>query len=316
MPQRYVYLDYAASAPMCEEALRAEADYASSRIAGANPNSLHTLGREADRALDGARRDLARCLGGSFRPADVTFTSGGTESNNLALFGMATGARDRDRRRTRVVVSAIEHDSELDVIPALRDRGFEVSLVSPDRDGVVTVEAVRELMGNDVALVSVMAANNETGIVQPVGQIAKAAHDAGALFHTDAAQAFGKVPLDLADVDAVSLGAHKVGGPVGIGALPSAGAARSGPQTFGGGQEQGTPGTQSVRTPLAFAAAARACIADLEGTARTVRDRAAALTDRLCAEGTGIVATSSVPVGPARLPASCRSWHRGWTQRP
>lgn len=303
MPQRYVYLDYAASAPMCEEALRAEADYASSRIAGANPNSLHTLGREADRALDGARRDLARCLGGSFRPADVTFTSGGTESNNLALFGMATGARDRDRRRTRVVVSAIEHDSELDVIPALRDRGFEVSLVSPDRDGVVTAKAVRELMGNDVALVSVMAANNETGIVQPVGQIAKAAHDAGALFHTDAAQAFGKVPLDLADVDAVSLGAHKIGGPVGIGALAIRGRCPLRPQTFGGGQEQGRrPGTQSVRDALAFAAAARACFADLEGTARTVRDRAAALTDRLCAEGTGIVATSSVPVGPARLP--------------
>lgn len=110
-PQKFVYLDYAASAPMRQEALDAEAAYERAPYAGANPNSLHTLGREAYRALEGARGDLARLVGGRFRPSDVVFTSGGTESNNLALYGMAEGARGRDRKRTKVIISAIEHDS-------------------------------------------------------------------------------------------------------------------------------------------------------------------------------------------------------------
>jgi cysteine desulfurase len=121
----YVYLDYAASAPMVPEAKAAEAAYAEAPYAGANPNSLHTLGREAAMALEGARREIAKALGGGFRPGEIVFTSGGTESNNLALYGIAEGARARDRKRTRVVVSAIEHDSELDVVPALKDRGFQ-----------------------------------------------------------------------------------------------------------------------------------------------------------------------------------------------
>ena len=189
--KNYVYLDYAASAPMCAEAIEAERAYEESDIAGANPNSLHTLGRMAYAKLEQCRRDIARCVGGGFRPGDVVFTSGGTESNNLALYGMAEGARDRDRKRTRVIVSAIEHDSELDVVPALRGRGFEVELARPNRGGVV----------------------------QPVGRIARAAHEAGALFHTDAVQAFGRIPLDVDQADAVSIAAHKIGGPVGIGAL-------------------------------------------------------------------------------------------------
>ena len=239
--KNYVYLDFAASAPMCEEAIEAERLYEESPIAGANPNSLHTLGRMAYARLEQCRRDIARCVGGGFRPADVVFTSGGTESNNLALYGMAEGARDRDRNRTRVIVSAIEHDSELDVVPALRGRGFEVELARPNREGVVTEDAVRRLLGPDVALVSVMSANNETGVVQPVGKIARAAHQAGALFHTDAVQAFGRIPLDVADADAVSIAAHKIGGPVGMGALMVRSRCPLRPQSFGGGQEQGRP---------------------------------------------------------------------------
>ena len=192
-----VYLDYAASAPMSEAALEAERAYEAAPFAGANPNSLHTLGRQAARALDGARRDLARCLGAGFRPSDVVFTSGGTESNNLALWGLAEGARQRDRKRTRVLVSAIEHDSALDALPTLRDRGFDVELLRPGRDGVVSPETVEAALDDTVALVSVMSANNETGVLQPVGAIARLAHAAGALMHTDAAQAVrrSKVPI-------------------------------------------------------------------------------------------------------------------------
>lgn len=290
---RLTYLDYAASAPMRAEALEAERDYDGSAEAGANPNSLHTLGRSAARRLDEARADVARCLGGRFRPSEVTFTSGGTESNNLAVLGLAEGARARDSRRRRVVLSAVEHDSVLDLVGPLRDRGLEVELVRPDRSGVVGPEALAALLDDSCALVSVMYANNETGVVMPVPELARAAHAAGALFHTDAVQAFGHVPLELADVDAVSVAAHKLGGPVGVGALACRGRAPLRPLSFGGGQEGGRrAGTQDVRGALAFAAAARACRGALAETRALVAARAEGLLRALCAPGTGIVATT------------------------
>ncbi len=300
-----LYLDYAASAPAAAASLAAERAYEEAPYAGANPNSLHTMGRLAARALDGARADIARCLGGGFRPADVTFTSGGTESNNLALWGLAEGARARDRRRTRVILSSIEHDSVLDVAPSLRDRGFEVDLAPANRDGIVTAEAVESLLGPDVALVSVMSANNETGVVQPVDAIAGKVHAAGALMHTDAVQAFGRVPLALSQVDAVSLAAHKLGGPVGVGVLAVRSRVPLRPQSFGGGQEQGRrAGTQEdVRGALAFAACARDCVEHLDERLQGVGCRAQELVNKLCAEGTGIHATvASSFVSGERLP--------------
>lgn len=295
------YLDYAASAPLRPEALEAERAYDASPYAGANPNSLHTLGRAAARALDGARADLARCLGGGFRPSDVVLTSGGTESNNLAVVGMAEGARARDARRRTVVLSAIEHDSVLDLAPALRGRGFEVRLVAPDRAGVVRPEALGALLDDTCALVSVMYANNETGALQPVPALARAAHGAGALFHTDAVQAFGHVRLDLGDVDAASVAAHKLGGPVGVGALAVRGRVPVRPLTLGGGQERGLrAGTQDVRGALAFAAVARALCAGVDETSALVAARARELSATVCAEGTGIEPT--LPEGTGRLP--------------
>ena len=293
MAERPVYLDHAASSPLRPEALAAMSAYDASAIAGANPNSLHTLGRRAARELDGARRALVDCLGGHFRPSDVTFTSGGTESNNLAVIGLAEGARGRDSRRRRVVVSAIEHDSVLDLVGPLHERGFEVDLVRPDRSGVVGPEALEALLDETCALVSVMYANNETGVIQPVSALARAAHAAGALFHTDTVQALGHVPLDLGEVDAVSVAAHKLGGPVGVGALVCRGRAPLRPLSFGGGQEQGRrAGTQDVRGALAFAAAAQACSVDLGATRALVSARARRLVGRLCAEGSGIVRTT------------------------
>lgn len=301
--RRYVYLDHAASSPMCAEALAAERAYEGLDIAGANPNSLHTLGRKAAQVLETSRHELARCVGGGFRPADVTFTSGGTESNNLALVGMSEGARARDRRRMRVIVSAIEHDSELDVIPSLRDRGFEVTLVRPNRAGVVTAEAVDALLDDAVALVSVMSANNETGVVQPIAAIARVARARGALVHTDAVQAFGRIPLKLDDVDALSVAAHKIGGPTGVGALVMRGRCPFRPQMFGGRQERGRrPGTQDVRGAQAFAAAARACCDHLAERHMVVSARAQRLYDELCAPRTGIVPTTTATIDEGRLP--------------
>ena len=303
MAPETVYLDYAASAPLRVEALAAQRAYDEAPYAGANPNSLHTLGREAARTLDGARRDLAHALGGGLRPSDVVFTSGGTESNNLALLGLAEAARARASRRNKVIVSAIEHDSVLDVRGALRERGFEVELAPAGRDGVVRADALAGLLDERIALVSVMYANNETGVIQPVGELARLAHAAGAVFHTDAVQAFGHVPLALSDVDAVSVAAHKLGGPVGVGALVVRGRVPLRPLSFGGGQEGGRrAGTQDVRGALAFAAVARACAARLSEDRAAVSGRAEALYERICAPGTGIVPTTGATVDERRLP--------------
>lgn len=299
----YVYLDYAASAPMVPEAKAAEAAYAEAPYAGANPNSLHTLGREAAMALEGARREIAKALGGGFRPGEIVFTSGGTESNNLALYGIAEGVRARDRKRTRVVVSAIEHDSELDVVPALKDRGFAVTLVRPGRDGRIAPEELERAVGLDCALVSVMSANNETGVIQPVADLAKIAHKAGALMHTDAVQAFGRIPLAIDTCDAVSIAAHKIGGPVGIGALALRMRCPFRPQNFGGGQETGKrPGTQDVRGALAFAAAAKAQTDHLAERRSACAAKANRLFQKICAPGTGIQPTTTAQIDDTRLP--------------
>ena len=299
----YVYLDYAASAPMVPEAKAAEAAYAEAPYAGANPNSLHTLGREAAMALEGARREIAKALGGGFRPGEIVFTSGGTESNNLALYGIAEGVRARDRKRTRVVVSAIEHDSELDVVPALKDRGFAVTLVRPGRDGRIAPEELERAVGPDCALVSVMSANNETGVIQPVADLAKIAHKAGALMHTDAVQAFGRIPLAIDTCDAVSIAAHKIGGPVGIGALALRMRCPFRPQNFGGGQEAGKrPGTQDVRGALAFAAAAKAQTDHLTERRSACAAKANRLFQKICAPGTGIQPTTTAQIDDTRLP--------------
>lgn len=299
----YVYLDYAASAPMVPEAKAAEAAYAEAPYAGANPNSLHTLGREAAMALEGARREIAKALGGGFRPGEIVFTSGGTESNNLALYGIAEGVRARDRKRTRVVVSAIEHDSELDVVPALKDRGFAVTLVRPGRDGRIAPEELERAVGPDCALVSVMSANNETGVTQPVAELAKIAHKAGALMHTDAVQAFGRIPLAIDTCDAVSIAAHKIGGPVGIGALALRMRCPFRPQNFGGGQEAGKrPGTQDVRGALAFAAAAKAQTDHLAERRSACAAKANRLFQKICAPGTGVQPTTTAQIDDTRLP--------------
>ena len=303
MSKQTVYLDYAASAPLRPEALDAQRTYDVAPYAGANPNSLHSLGRAAARALDDARRDIVRALGGGFRPSDVVFTSGGTESNNLALLGLAEAARARSSRRRKVIVSSIEHDSVLDVRGALRDRGFEVALAPVGRDGVVRPGALEGLLDDGTALVSVMYANNETGVIQPIGELSRLSHAAGAVFHTDAVQAIGHVPLELSEVDAVSVAAHKLGGPVGVGALVVRGRVSLRPLALGGGQEGGRrAGTQDVRGALAFAAVARACTARLEQDRELVSRRASKLYEGLCAPGTGIVPTTDANMGDGRLP--------------
>ena len=282
--QQPINLDYAASTPMRPEALAAQAAYDASEIAGANPNSLHSLGRAAAAKLEDCRRSVARSLGARVRPSEVIFTGGGTEANVLALLGIAEGVREADRKRTRVIVSAIEHDSILDNLPALRAAGFTTEIVKPCRAGHIELDALSEVMGPDVALVSIMLANNESGAVQPIRELAAIAHAQGARFHTDAVQGWLHLPFDVDElgVDALSLAGHKVGAPVGIGALYLRTRCPLRAQSHGGGQERGMrPGTQDLRAIVALAAVADALAPHVDEERMRVQTSADTLMERI-----------------------------------
>lgn len=284
--QRYVNLDYAASTPMRPEAMQAQADYDASRLAGVNPNSLHSLGRQAAIRLEECRRAVAASLGTCVRASEIVFTGGGTEANVLALLGIAQAVRERDRGRSRVIVSAIEHDSILDNLPLLRADGFTVDVIKPDSTGRIDPSSLERLISSDVALVSVMLANNETGVVQPIADLARIAHGAGARMHCDAIQGWLHIPFDVSalGVDALSLAGHKVGGPVGIGALYLKSRTPIRARSFGGGQEGGLrPGTQDLRAIVALAAAASALRPLVAHHREQVGSLANGLYTRLCA---------------------------------
>lgn len=284
--QRYVNLDYAASTPMRPEAVQAQADYDASRLAGVNPNSLHSLGRQAAIRLEECRHAVAASLGTRVRASEIVFTGGGTEANILALLGIAQAVRERDRGRSRVIVSAIEHDSILDNLPLLRADGFTVDVIKPDSTGRIDPSSLERLISSDVALVSVMLANNETGVVQPIADLARIAHGAGARMHSDAIQGWLHIPFDVGalGVDALSLAGHKVGGPVGIGALYLKSRTPIRARSFGGGQEGGLrPGTQDLRAIVALAAAASALRPLVAHHREQVGSLANGLYTRLCA---------------------------------
>ena len=273
------YLDHAATTPMLPSALAAMAEQLS--VVG-NASSLHTSGRSARRVVEESRERLAKAIGA--RPSEVVFTSGGTESDNLAVTGAFQARRQQDPARTRLVVSGIEHHAVLDCVEHLVSReGATVTWVEPDAQGVVSAAAVRAAIEEDpgsVALVSVMWANNEVGTVQPVREIVRAAHAHGIPVHSDAVQALGHVPVDFAasDLDLMTITAHKVGGPLGVGALVVKRSMTLVPQTHGGGQERqvrsGTLDTPAIR---GFAVAVEESVARLEEESL----RVTALRDRL-----------------------------------
>ena len=253
--RRRAYLDNAASAPLLPAA--AEAMARALGVVG-NPHALHGSGRAARRVLEDARESLAADLGA--RPAEVLFTSGGTEANNLALVGGLRGHRALDAQRRRIVVSAVEHPS----IDEVRRRwSVRTDVWRVDAEGVIDLGEADRLLGPEVAVVSVMAVNNETGTAQPVAAVAEAARRVGAWSHTDAVQAVGHQRVDFAEwgVDALTLSAHKVGGPVGIGALLLRRERPFAALGFGGGQERKLrSGTLPHALAAGFAAAVRGAV--------------------------------------------------------
>ncbi|WP_402466363.1 cysteine desulfurase family protein [Isoptericola aurantiacus] len=306
------YLDHAATTPMSPAAL--EAFVAEAGRTG-NASSLHSAGRAARRAVEESRESVADALGA--RPSEVVFTAGGTESDNLAIKGIFWGRRSQDSRRRRVLVSAVEHHAVLDPAFWLAGHaGAEITLLPVDAVGRVDLDALRAELtahADEIALVSVMWANNEVGTVQPVRDVARLAHQHGVPVHTDAIQAVGQVEVDFAasGVDALTVTGHKIGGPVGVGALLARRDLPLEAVSHGGGQERGVrSGTLDVPAIRAFAVALAEAVAH-----RTERAIAlAGLRDALIA-GVARIAPDAVlrgpdPAGttpsggPARLPAN------------
>ena len=254
-----VYLDYNATSPLREEARQALAAHLD--LPPGNPSSVHAFGHRARMAVEAARGQVSRLLGADHE--EVVFTGGGTEANNLALYGAALGAPPGARR---IVASAFEHPSVAAVLDDLAERGFEVIRVSPGRSGVVDAGAILEPAApGKTAVVSLMLANNEVGTLQPVAEVGRALRPRGILFHCDAAQAAGKVRVDVGQlhVDLLSVAAHKLGGPQGVGALYVRRGVRLRQHLRGGGQElHRRPGTENVPAIAGFGAAASAVAQD------------------------------------------------------
>lgn len=241
-----------------------------------NPSSIHAAGRRARDVVERARAEVAALAGA--RPEEIVFTSGGTESDNLAVCGLAEAARAADPARTVVVTSRLEHPAVIASVEALAARGFEVAWVPPDAHGRIALADVEARLGPRVALVTMQLASHELGNVYPIGEIAQRARACGARVHTDAVQAAGKIPVDAhaLGVDALSISAHKLGGPKGAGALFLRAGVAIAAHTAGGHQERGRrPGTENVPGLAGFGAAARRAQARLGDAARiaTLRDR-------------------------------------------
>ncbi len=244
MPEK-IYLDFNATTPVLPEAV--ETACLAMRESWGNPSSGHELGRKAGRALETARKQVASIMGASSE--EIIFTSGGTESNNLAILGGAASRRDRGRH---LITTRIEHPSVINPFLHLLETGWEVDFAAPDSEGIVLPSAVERLIRSDTVFVSVMLANNETGAVQPLGEIGRICREHGICLHTDGAQALGKMPVNVKalGVDLLTVAGHKLYAPKGIGALFVRKGAEPQNILFGAGQERGLrPGTEPV--PLA-----------------------------------------------------------------
>ncbi|NLA27472.1 MAG: cysteine desulfurase NifS [Firmicutes bacterium] len=258
LTKREVYLDHAATTPIREEALKAMLPYLQNKYG--NPSSLHSPGREIRAALIRAREKTALALGA--REEEIFFTSGGTEANNIAIKGTAR----RQQEKGHLITSSIEHHAVLDVCKELADEGFEVTFLPVDRYGMVDPDTVKKAIRAKTFLISIMTANNEVGTIEPVAAIGALARERGIIFHTDAVQAVGQIPIDVREmnIDLLSLSAHKFNGPKGVGALYARKDIMLEPLCRGGGQErQLRPGTENVAGIIGMSRALELAVGEL-----------------------------------------------------
>lgn len=304
------YLDHAATTPMHPAAIEA---MTSVLTTVGNASSLHTSGRAARRRMEEARETLAQLLGA--RPSEVIFTAGGTESDNLAIKGIFWARRDADPHRRRIVTAPVEHHAVLDAVEWLVEHeGADVTCLPVDVDGAVSAEDLRTVLAahDDVALVSLMWANNEVGTISPIADLAAVAAEFDVPIHSDAIQAVGHIPVDFAasGLSAMSLAAHKFGGPAGVGALLLRRDTACVPVLHGGGQERDVrSGTPDVAGAVGMAAAAKVAVDELADNS----SRVAALRDRLIAGVHACIEDVDVngADGDRRLPGNAHFTFRG-----
>jgi cysteine desulfurase len=268
MPVDPIYLDHAATTPVREEVFEAMKPFYGPRFG--NPSSTHRWGREARAALDEARERVGRCLGA--RPDEICFTSGGTEADNLAILGAWRALKAKGR--TAVVTTPIEHKAILGAVHQTTEEGAEERLLAMTPDGVIDSVSFNKLVDEQVAICSMMWVNNEIGTIQPIPELAAKAKGRGALVHTDAVQAFGKVTIDAQtqQFDFLTISGHKFGAPKGIGALFIRRGTHIEPLMHGGTQDRGRrPGTENVAAAVGLARAAELTLAECEAHCARLR---------------------------------------------
>ncbi len=269
-----IYLDHNATTPLLPAVIDRMTAVLKEEFG--NPSSVHHFGQQAKAAVDDARSEVGELIGAD--PSEVLFTSGGTEGDNIAIRGAAEALEATGRKH--LVASAIEHEAVLNTLKALARRGWRTTLLPVNQSGIVSADALREALADDTALVSVMHANNEIGTIQPILELARLVHERGALFHTDAVQSAGKIPVNVKGlgVDMLSLSAHKFYGPKGVGALWIRRGLRVLPLMTGGRQERSRrAGTENVPGIVGMGVAAGEAVRKMENEGR----RLAALRDRL-----------------------------------
>ena len=275
MEKRFVYADNAATTPLSEIAFNAMKPWLTEHYG--NPSSLYRMGREAKEAINEARRVVAKCLNAAmpvnekndYAPGEILFTGGGSQADNLAIRGFMHGPSSKGRKH--IITSKIEHHAVLYTCEALEKEGYRVTYLNVDKEGRVDLEQLKNELSEDTALVSVMAANNEIGTIQPIKEIGRIAKEHNILFHTDAVQAFGQIPInvDECNIDMLSSSGHKINGPKGIGFLYIRKGVKIRSFVHGGAQERKRrAGTENVPGIVGYGVAA-------ERAARTMAERTA-----------------------------------------
>ncbi|MGQ9557198.1 MAG: cysteine desulfurase NifS [Desulfurispora sp.] len=276
---RRVYFDHSATTPVHPEVASIMCEYLKEHFG--NPTSLHYFGRKVRKDVEAARETVARAIGAD--PSEIVFTSGGTESDNMAIHGVAYANKNRGNH---IITSAVEHHAVLNTVKALGKEGFSVTILPVDKHGLVSVEDVASAINDKTILITIMHANNEVGTIQPIAEIGKLARERKIIFHTDAVQSFGKIPVNVDElgVDLLSISGHKIYGPKGIGALYIRKGTRWRQTLFHGGAQERLrrAGTENVPGIIGLGKAVELAMAEMESESARLRQ----LTDRLIAEVT------------------------------
>lgn len=300
----FVYLDNSATTRPYDAVITETVKYMKTDYG--NPSSLHRMGIAAEKAMKGARKSIAVTLGA--REEEIYFTSGGTEADNLALFG---AAQARKRRGDKIITSQIEHPAVLESCRKLEESGFSVEYIPVDENGIINMQALEEALDHKTILITVMQVNNETGSIQPIEEIGKLRKRVGdqlgteILLHTDAVQSYGKLPIQVSAIDLLSVSGHKIHGPKGVGALYIGKGLNIGPTQFGGGQERGLrSGTENVPAAAGFGVAAELCCRSIDQRIESMRTVKTYLAKGIREEIPDVFLNSTVDGSPSILNVS------------